>query len=86
MIRRILVRLNSYLRDSGRIKFLQSLEKNVENKKLDLYYEDALADILIDSSIFPFTTNGLAWTEVDTGEDYQSAKNIASLIRSPLVV
>ncbi len=76
----------TYLRDSERIKFLQSLEKNVENKKLDIYYEDALADILINSSVFPCSTNGLLWTEVDTEEDYKAAKNIASLIRSPLVV
>lgn len=76
----------TYLRGSERIKFLQSLEKNVENEKLDIYYEDALANILETSSVFPCSTNGLPWTEVDTEEDYKAAKNIASLIGSPLVV
>jgi choline kinase len=76
----------TYLRGNERIKFLESLENNVKNKKLDIYYEDALADILNSSSVFPCSTNSLPWTEVDTEEDYKTAKNIASLIRNPVVV
>ena len=76
----------TYLRGNERIKFLESLENNVKNKKLNIYYEDALANILETSSVFPCSTNGLPWTEVDTSEDYEMAKNIASLIMEPMVV
>ena len=68
----------TYLRGFERIKFLESLENNVKNKRLDLYYEDAIAHILNDVSIYPVSTEGKPWTEVDTAEDYEIAKRIAS--------
>lgn len=70
----------TYLRGFERVKFLESLEKNVKDKNLDLYYEDALAHILNEVSVLPCSTEGLPWTEVDTKEDYETAKKIARQI------
>ena len=71
----------TYLRGEERVKFLESLCVNVKNKKLDLYYEDALDQILSGISVFPCSANGLPWTEVDTREDYEFAKEIATKIK-----
>ena len=71
----------TYLRGFEREKFLESLCTNVKNKRLDIYYEDALADILKEISVFPCSTGGLPWTEVDTKEDYDLAKEIAREIK-----
>lgn len=70
----------TYLRGFERIKFLESLENNVKNNKLDLYYEDAIGYILSEISVFPFSTSGKLWTEIDTKEDYEHAKEIANQI------
>lgn len=70
-----------YLRRLERAKFLKSLEENITNKKFDLYYEDALAHVLDEISILPCSTSGKAWTEVDTKEDYEKAKEIAREIK-----
>ena len=70
------------LRGFEREKFLESLEKNVKNKRLDIYYEDALADILSEISVYAVSTDGLPWTEVDTLEDYNKAKNILQVTAS----
>lgn len=67
----------TYLKGLERRKFLESLEKNVKDKRLDLYYEDALAHVLNEISVYPCSTEGLAWTEVDTKEDYEYARRIA---------
>lgn len=71
-----------YLRGLERIRFLESIEENIKNKKFDLYYEDALAHVLDEISVLPCLTNGKAWTEVDTKEDYEIAKQIACKITS----
>ena len=70
----------TYLRGFERVKFLESLEKNVKNKKLDIYYEDVLACILNEVSIFPCSTEENIWTEVDTEDDYILTKQIAKEI------
>ena len=75
----------TYLRGVERVKFLESLEKNIKDKKFDLYYEDALAHVLKDISVFPFSTSGKLWTEVDTEEDYNLAKDIAKKIKTVTV-
>ena len=67
----------TYLRGIERVKFLESLENNVNAKNLDLYYEDALDQILDGVSISTLSTAGKSWTEVDTKEDYEHAKEIA---------
>ena len=72
----------TYLRGSERVKFLKSLEKNVKEKRFDIYYEDALADILSDSSVFPCSTLSMPWTEVDTEEDLSHAREIAKKINN----
>lgn len=76
----------TYLRDIERVKFLESLENNVigacsRKPLLDLYYEDALAHVLKDISVYPLSTEGKLWTEVDTEEDYNIAKEIAEKIK-----
>jgi len=70
----------TYLRGNERVKFLESLCINVKNKNFDLYYEDALAHVLKDISVYPLSTEGKLWTEVDTEEDYNLAKEIANQI------
>lgn len=72
----------TYLRDSERLKFLESLEENVKAKRLDIYYEDALACVLNDTSVLCSSTEGKIWTEVDTKEDYELAKKIAKEINT----
>ena len=75
----------TYLRGLERVKFLESLEKNVKEKRFDLYYENALAQVLNEISVFPCSTKGLPWTEVDTKEDYEHAKEIAKeLNKTPI--
>ena len=74
----------TYLRGLEREQFLQSLEKNVKNKKLDIYYEDAIADVLSEVSVFPFSTSAKSWTEIDTAEDYRIAKQISEEIKNEL--
>lgn len=69
------------LRGEERLKFLESLEKNVKDKRLAIYYEDALDCVLGQISVFPSSTEGKIWTEVDTKEDYELAKKIASEIK-----
>lgn len=71
----------TYLRGLDRIKFLESLGKNTRNNKFDLYYEDALDQILSETPILPCSTQGLSWTEVDTIEDYENAKQIAKQMK-----
>ncbi|OGI07746.1 MAG: hypothetical protein A3I68_09035 [Candidatus Melainabacteria bacterium RIFCSPLOWO2_02_FULL_35_15] len=74
----------TYLRGFERVKFLESLEDNVKNRRLDLYYEDAIAHVLNEVSVFPALTSGKPWTEVDTNEDYKIAKQIANEIKNEL--
>lgn len=71
----------AYLRRLERIRFLESLEKNIEKKNFDLYYEDALDQILDIASVFPYSTGDMLWTEVDTVEDYKRAIEIAKKIK-----
>ena len=70
-----------YLKDTERIKFIESLKENINSTKFDLYYEDALDQTLNKISIYPCSTSGKLWTEVDTKEDYEIAKKIASQIK-----
>ena len=74
----------TYLRGFERVKFIESLENNIKNNKLDLYYEDAIAHVLGEVSVFPFSTLGKLWTEVDTTEDYEVAKGIVKEIKNEL--
>lgn len=71
----------TYLKGLERLKFLDSLERNVKNKNLDLYYEDALGSILDKISVYPFSTQGKLWTEIDDVKDYEIAKTIAKKIK-----
>ena len=79
----------TYLRGAERVKFIESLENNVvgaygRKPLLDLYYEDAIAHTLNNVSIYPFSTQGKSWTEIDTKEDYEIAKQIALEIKNEL--
>ena len=76
----------TYLRGSDRLSFVNSLMEHIGNKNLDLYYEDALASVLKDISVFPFSTEGKLWTEIDTKEDYTFAKKIARKIKEAAVL
>jgi L-glutamine-phosphate cytidylyltransferase len=57
-------------------RFNSSLEKIIENKEFSVYYEDALDRITDQLEINILSTRGLAWTEIDTPEDYKRAKKI----------
>lgn len=69
-----------YLKGFERIKFIESLSRNVKRKKLDIYYEDVLNDVLGEISVYACTTNSLPWTEIDTVGDYENAKKILNEI------
>ena len=80
-----------YLKGDERVKFLESLELNVEGvygrkPLLDLYYEDALDQILDHVSVYPLSTNGKKWTEVDTSEDYELAKKIGKELKEKVAI
>ena len=70
-----------YLRGVERVTFLESLEKNIKSKNWDFYYEDALDNILNKIKVYPCSTLGNPWTEVDTFQDYKHAIEIANEIR-----
>ena len=70
-----------YLKGTERLKFLKSIEKNIKDKNFDLYYEDALDQIAESISVYPFSTEGKEWTEVDTKEDLEKAKTIANKLQ-----
>ena len=48
----------------------------LKNNETDRYYEDALDNILEKIDIYPLSTKGEEWTEIDFPEDYQKAKNL----------
>ena len=68
----------AYLKGSDRIKFFKSIEKNLENKNFNIYYEDALNKVLKEINLYASSTHGKPWTEVDTIEDYKIASKLAS--------
>lgn len=76
----------AFLSGDERKKFIQSLEKLVSLGKTDLYYEDAIAEVVKNGKILPFSTNGLLWTEVDTEEDLNRARLIAKELESTVSI
>lgn len=63
-------------------KFNASLEKMIEEKEYDKYYEDALDRITSELDLELVSTKGLLWTEIDTPEDYERAKGIVAKLRT----
>lgn len=66
------------LAGSAITKFNKSLEKMIEEKEYDKYYEDALDRITSELDLELLSTKGLAWTEIDTPVDYERAKGIVA--------
>jgi choline kinase len=56
--------------------FKNQLNFMLKNNETDRYYEDALDNILEKIDIYPLSTKGEEWTEIDFPEDYQKAKNL----------
>jgi choline kinase len=59
-------------------RFNSSLEKIISNQEFSVYYEDALDRITDELEMNILSTRGLAWTEIDTPEDYERAKTIVA--------
>lgn len=57
-------------------KFSQSLEFMIVNQEFNKYYEDALDRIASDLELRLVSTQGHEWTEIDTLEDYNRARNL----------
>ncbi len=57
-------------------KFKASLENMIANGIYDKYYEDALDRITSELKLKAVSTEGFGWTEIDTKEDYQKAKDL----------
>ncbi len=64
------------LRDDSLKAFKKSLEYMIEAGDTDKYYEDALDRILADIKLGTVSTKAYSWTEIDTPEDYQRAKEL----------
>jgi NDP-sugar pyrophosphorylase family protein len=56
--------------------FAKSLEDMIDREDFNKYYEDALDEITDKLQLEVVSTQGFSWTEMDTVEDYQKAKNI----------
>jgi choline kinase len=56
--------------------FAKSLEDMIAREDFNKYYEDALDEITDKLQLEVLPTQGFSWTEMDTVEDYQKAKNI----------
>jgi choline kinase len=64
------------INDSDLKYFKNQLNQMLKNNDTDKYYEDALDQILDLVDIYPLSTKGEEWTEIDFPEDYQKAKNL----------
>jgi choline kinase len=56
--------------------FRTALEELIAAKDFDKYYEDALDKVASKLNLTTVSTAALAWTEVDTLEDYERAKEL----------
>lgn len=56
--------------------FTHAIEQEFELKNFNKYYEDALDQICSQTKIQAIPINGLSWTEIDTIEDYNKARNL----------
>ncbi len=65
-----------YLNTADAPKFKDSLEAMIEAKEYSKYYEDALDRIAEDLELKLVSTEGREWTEIDTIEDYNRARNL----------
>lgn len=61
-------------------RFKSTLTEMVQREEFDKYYEDVIDQILIKNpenlKIYPFSTQGLDWTEVDDSNDLNRAKEL----------
>lgn len=56
--------------------FKKSLEYMIEAGQTDMYYEDAIDRQTSEMNVGTVSTQGLSWSEIDTPEDYQKAKEL----------
>lgn len=75
----------AYLRGNEKIRFFEAAEKLIQKGSTDLYYEDAIANTLNRCIVLPCSTGGLMWTEVDTKEDLDHAKEIYKKLNTQAV-
>lgn len=57
-------------------QFSQSMETMIANQEYTKYYEDALDRIATELELKLVSTQGHEWTEIDTIEDYNKARNL----------
>jgi L-glutamine-phosphate cytidylyltransferase len=67
------------INDSDLKYFKNQLNYMFKNNDIDKYYEDALDQILEKIDIYPLSTKGEEWTEIDFPEDYIKAKNLSCI-------
>ena len=60
--------------------FFKRMDEKIQAGETDVWYENAIADILADHPIYSLSTQGLPWIEIDTHEDLACAAEIAQKI------
>jgi L-glutamine-phosphate cytidylyltransferase len=66
--------------------FFNSIEKILEAREFNLYYEDAIDRASKEMNVFAVSTEAASWTEIDTKEDYSRAKDFAAELSSEIKV
>jgi choline kinase len=75
--------LARFCREFSRCLFAKIEEMITEGRK-DVWYEDAISEILDETPIYSLSTNGLPWIEIDTHEDLDCAQQVAREIERTL--
>lgn len=57
--------------------FFDSIQKILDQEEYNLYYEDAIDRAAESMNVYAISTEASDWTEIDTKEDYQKAKEFA---------
>jgi len=63
--------------DSDKQKFIESMLSLVERQSFDLYYEDALDEVMNELEMEILSTDGERWTEFDNADDLSVARSLA---------
>lgn len=64
------------LNNQDTLKFKRSLAEMLKANETDKYYEDALDRIIDSLDLYPLSTRGEEWTEIDFVEDYEKARQL----------
>jgi choline kinase len=58
------------------IAYFNEIEKMLQDNKYNAGFHDPLTSLFHNYEVFPASTNGLSWTDIDTKEDITRAENV----------